>query len=61
MRSECPRRMILKGAGTPELVGWFLHFGAVVRIVRPDSARQMALAEARKSRARCDPGLTAMA
>jgi len=53
--------MILKGAGTPELVGWFLHFGAVVRIVRPDSARQMALAEARKSRARCDPGLTAMA
>jgi predicted DNA-binding transcriptional regulator YafY len=41
-------RMVLEVSDTQELVGWILHFGAGVQVVRPDSLRARVLDEARK-------------
>ncbi len=41
-------RMALEVADTPELVGWILHFGGGVRVVRPDGLRERVREEARK-------------
>ncbi|HWP35435.1 MAG TPA: transcriptional regulator [Thermodesulfobacteriota bacterium] len=41
-------RMTLEVADTPELVGWILHFGSGVRVVRPESLREKVQAEARR-------------
>jgi predicted DNA-binding transcriptional regulator YafY len=32
--------MVLEVSDTQELVGWILHFGAGVQVVRPDSVRE---------------------
>lgn len=40
-------RMKLKVADTPELVGWILHFGGGVKVIRPDSLRDKVREEAR--------------
>jgi predicted DNA-binding transcriptional regulator YafY len=41
-------RMILKVAGTDELVGWILSFGSQVRVVRPESLLARVKDEAKK-------------
>ena len=41
-------RMTLKVADTPELVGWILHFGSGVRVLRPHTLREKVLAQARR-------------
>jgi predicted DNA-binding transcriptional regulator YafY len=40
--------MTLQVADTPELVGWILHFGSGVQVLRPNTLREKVLAEARK-------------
>jgi predicted DNA-binding transcriptional regulator YafY len=40
--------MTVKVADTPELVGWPLHFGRRVQVLRPEALREKVLAEARK-------------
>jgi len=40
--------MVLEVSDTQELVGWILHFGAGVQVVRPDSLRARVLDDARK-------------
>jgi predicted DNA-binding transcriptional regulator YafY len=41
-------RMTLQVADTRELVGWILHFGSGVRVIRPESLREKVREEARK-------------
>lgn len=41
-------RLSLRVGDTPELVGWILHFGSGVRVVKPASIREKVQAEARK-------------
>lgn len=41
-------RMNLKVADTAELVGWILHFGSGVKVIRPDSLRDKVREEAQK-------------
>jgi predicted DNA-binding transcriptional regulator YafY len=38
--------MVLEVSDTPELVGWILHFGAGVQVVRPESIREKVRDEA---------------
>ena len=38
----------LRASDTPELVGWVLHFGSGVRVVRPASFRDKVRKETRK-------------
>jgi predicted DNA-binding transcriptional regulator YafY len=41
-------RMVLEVSDTQELVGWILHFGAGVQVVRPDSVREKVRDETEK-------------
>jgi predicted DNA-binding transcriptional regulator YafY len=41
-------RMFMRVADTRELVGWILHFGSGVRVIRPESLREKVREEARK-------------
>ena len=41
-------KMILEVSDTPELVGWVLHFGSGVQVVRPDSVREKVRDEVEK-------------
>lgn len=41
-------QITLKVADTPELVGWVLHFGSGVQVLRPEALREKVRAEARK-------------
>ena len=41
-------KMVLEVSDTQELVGWILHFGAGVQVVRPDSVREKVREEAEK-------------
>ncbi len=40
--------MVLRVADTRELLGWILHFGSGVRVIRPEILRDKVRAEARK-------------
>ncbi len=40
--------MVLRVADTRELLGWILHFGSGVRVIRPESLREKVQEEARK-------------
>jgi predicted DNA-binding transcriptional regulator YafY len=40
--------MTLQVADTPELVGWILHFGGGVQVLRPETLREKVMAEARR-------------
>jgi len=40
--------MVLEVSDTQELVGWILHFGAGVQMVRPDSIREKVREEVEK-------------
>ena len=40
--------MTLRVADTREVLGWILHFGSGVRVIRPESLREEVQEEARK-------------
>ena len=41
-------KMVLEVSDTPELVGWILHFGAGVQVIRPESVREKVRDKRRK-------------